>query len=234
MTRRARVFYFVMLSAIAAGLLLVVFVISSRQDHSINTSGKLLPAAAFIASSLLCVSLTVYPNWARSLVSRPSPDRDGRSPGANGRKFRGHHPDCARFRSHRISWGSREFCSGCVGLMSGATVSILLMMIYVVSDWAVPAVLSTAFMAFGFGAVSTAFAEAAIGRRRPLLHLVVNGAMIVGFFLLVVGMLEVTRNGVSGLLVVSFSFLWIDTRIQLSQWRHSLVCDECPGDCKIY
>jgi membrane-associated protease RseP (regulator of RpoE activity) len=118
--------------------------------------------------------------------------------------------------------------------MSGATISAFLMMIYVVSDWAVPVALLPAFMAFGFGAVLTAFVEAAIGRRRPLLHLVVNNAMIVGFFFLVVGMVEVAGNGVSGLLVVSFSFLWIDTRIQLSQWRHSIVCDECYEDCKAY
>jgi len=233
LSRRARVFYFVMLSIIAAALLLVVFVISPRQDHSINSSDKLLPAAAFIASCLLCISLAVHPNWARRLVSRSSPDRDGRSPNANARKFRGHHPDCAMFESHRISWSGRELCSGCVGLMSGATVSILLMMIYVVSDWAVPGVLSMAFIVFGLGAVSAAFAEAAIGRRRRLLHLVVNSTMIVGFFMLVVGMLEATGSGVSGLLVVSFSFLWIDTRIQLSHWRHSLVCDGCPESCKM-
>ncbi len=234
MTVRARVLYFVLLSVTAAALLLVVLVISSGQDHSSDISGKPFPEAAFIASCLLCISLAVYPNWARKLVSRSPPDRDGRSSDANARKFSGHHPDCDGFKSHRISWGGREFCSGCMGLMSGAIVSILLMMVYAVSDWAVPTVLSMAFMAFGFGAVSIAFAETAVGRRRPLLHLFVNSAMIVGFFLLVIGALEATGNGVFGLLVVSFSFLWIDTRIQLSQWRHSLVCDGCHGDCKAY
>jgi hypothetical protein len=222
-----------MLSIIAAALLLVVFVVSSRQDHSIDSSDKLLPAAAFIASCLLCISFAVRPNWATKLVSRSSPDRDGRSSNANARRLRGHHPDCVRFKSHRISWGGREFCSGCVGLMSGATVSILLMIIYVISDWAVPAVLSRAFIALGLGAVSIAFAEAAIGRRRPLPHLIVNSTMIVGFFMLVAAMLEATGSGVFGLLVVSFSFLWIDTRIQLSHWRHSIVCDGCPESCKM-
>jgi hypothetical protein len=97
-----------------------------------------------------------------------------------------------------------------------------------------PRGISVGFMAVGFGAVSIAYVEAAFGRRRPVLHLFANSFMIAGFFLLVVGMMEATGSGFSGLLAISFSFLWIDTRIQLSHWRHSLACDECPGACKMY
>ena len=108
------------------------------------------------------------------------------------------------------------------------------MMIYMAYDWSLSRGASAAFMAAGFSAVSIAYLEAAFGRRRAVLHVIANSFMIVGFFLLVVGMMGATGNDVSGLLAVSFSFLWIDTRIQLSNWRHSIVCDECPKSCKMY
>jgi len=108
------------------------------------------------------------------------------------------------------------------------------MIVYAAFDANLPRQTSAAFIVAGLGAVSMAFVEATLGRRRPVLHLFVNSIMIVGFFLLVTGMLVATGNGAAGLLVVSFSFLWIDTRIQLSRWRHSLVCDECPEGCKMY
>lgn len=118
--------------------------------------------------------------------------------------------------------------------MLGAALSIPLMVTYAASDRHIPMSISVAFMAAGFGSIAIAYVEAAFGRRRPVLHLFANSFMIVGFFLLVVGMMEATGNEISGLLVVSFSFLWIDTRIQLSHWRHSIMCDECSGACKMY
>jgi len=109
-----------------------------------------------------------------------------------------------------------------------------LIVIYMAYDWSLSWGLSAAFIAAGFGAVSIAYFEAAFGTRRPVLHVFANGFMIFGFLLLLVGTMEATGNGISGLLVVSFSFLWMDTRIQLSKWRHSLACEECPESCKVY
>lgn len=230
----ARVLYFVLLSLVAAVLVVVVFIIGSGQDHSTSSSDRILPGAAFVASCLLCISLSVFPNWGRNFVSQSSRSRAETNHYVNSRKYRGHHPDCIGFQTHRISLGHREYCSGCLGLMSGAALSIPLMIIYAASGGNLPKGMSVALMALGCGVVLVANVEAAIGSRRPSLHLFANSIMIVGFFLLVVGMLEATGNGVSGLLVVSFSFLWIDTRIQLSNWRHSLVCSECPEGCKMY
>lgn len=234
MTRRTRVLYFVLLSAVAAALLLTVFSVSRSQENSVDFAGKALVGIAFIASCLLGMSMAIHPNWAKKILGQSLRSGAEEHPRAQGREYRGHHPDCAGFQGHRLSVGGRDFCAGCLGILFGAAISVVLMMFYLASDPDIARGNQSILLAFGFGTISIAYVEAALEGRNPVVHLVVNSLMVVGLFLLVAGMLEATETAVFGLLAVMFSFLWMDTRIELSMWRHSLLCAKCPESCKMY
>lgn len=145
----------------------------------------------------------------------------------------GHHPDCARFDNHRLLIGGKSWCSGCLGLMAGAVASAALAIFYLFSVDSIRGSGSLALLVVGFCLVSMAFAEASFRRRVSAAHLSTNSLMIVGFFSLAVAMTNV-GGLVPGLIAVAFSYLWIDTRIELSLWRHRQVCSRCPQACKRY
>jgi len=230
---RNRPVYFVFLSAVAGILLLVVFLLSQESESISTSSDRNLVSGAFLASCLLCLSMTVSPNWITRALGRPSKTRSRGELGDSARGFRGHHPDCVKFDNHRLTVGHRNLCSGCFGLTVGALASVALVVPYVISVDALKGNFSLALLIGGFCAVSFAFTEASVKRRVGAAHLMANALMIVGFLSLVVAMTSV-GGAVPGLLAVAFSYLWIDTRIELSLWRHSKVCSECPQTCKMY
>jgi len=225
--------YFVLLSTVAGILLLVVFLLSPESGDTIRRSGNTLVSAAFLASCVLCLSMTISPNWIGRALGRHSRMHVRNEPGDSQRRFRGHHPDCVRFNDHRLSVGRRSLCPGCVGLMVGAIVAIALMAFCVIFVDDLSRGFSLALLVGGLCTVSFALFEASIRRRDGAVHLVANALMIVGFLLLVVAMMSV-GGAVPGLIAVAFSYLWIDARIELSLWRHNQVCSECPQKCKMY
>jgi hypothetical protein len=88
-------------------------------------------------------------------------------------------------------------------------------------------ILGMVLVAFNYLDISTS-------RGSGLLHLVSNVFLVVGFLFVVLGLLEKTGNVVIGLFGVLISALWLDTRIHLSNWFHSLVCRNCRETCMAY
>ncbi len=111
--------------------------------------------------------------------------------------------------------------------------SILLVLVYAASWEGLKRDISSLFLTGGFGLVVLAFLEASTRRRMALLHVAVNALMVVGIFLLAAAM-SAAGGIVPGLVVILFSYLWIDTRVELSLRRHSMICAECPSGCKMY
>ncbi|UCE45331.1 MAG: hypothetical protein JSU93_00025 [Methanobacteriota archaeon] len=91
-----------------------------------------------------------------------------------------------------------------------------------------------ALVFLGFCALLATFLVSLVRARRPLLTIAANAMMVPGLFLLTAGILEMTGSFFAALLVILFSFLWADTRIQISQWRHQMTCRECQNECKMY
>lgn len=146
----------------------------------------------------------------------------------------GHHPDCSEFESHTLRSGDRVLCAGCTGLAIGAGLSIVVMAAYVVVPMDLPLVMVYLLMGVGALLVVANYVEIAFFSLRPLNHALWNASMVVGFLFVVIGILHLTGNPFVGLLGVVIAFLWLDTRIQISSWKHSETCGACSQECKAY
>ncbi len=86
----------------------------------------------------------------------------------------------------------------------------------------------------GLGLVGVKYMETALPRDGVAPRVASNALLIVGFFLVVIGALELSGSAIVGFLGVFVSFLFLDTRIQLSRWRHVKTCRDCRQACKVY
>ncbi len=71
------------------------------------------------------------------------------------------------------------------------------------------------------------------GHRRNL-HILANSLLAPGFALIVLTITQHTDSLVFGLFALLLCFLWMETRIQLSHWRHVQLCAACSEPCKNY
>jgi len=222
------------LSAVAVILvLLLAFAEYSRQPVA-DENGRLLVSGAFLASCAFGISLAVRPNWYRRIAAGRD-HREKESPEEGGRRtLLGHHPDCEFFGGHRMALGGRAVCAGCFGIAIGALLAVIMTICYValvrkgIGDVAQKMVL------IGSMTILLAFMETALPRRSSVAHVVSNALIIIGLFLTAFGLLEATGNQIVGFLGILFGYLWMDTRVRLSAWRHSLVCNRCGRSCKMY
>ncbi|MCK4265814.1 MAG: hypothetical protein KAX31_00930, partial [Thermoplasmata archaeon] len=201
------------------------------EQGNITHLDRLTVGGMFISSCLFGISLTLWPNWRRRFV--PSQKRNIARSKAAGRSRLGHHPDCTRFRDHVVMIGGGWRCAGCTGLAIGAITCIIFMVLYV---W-FPLSLTTAMLHClfwsGLSLVTLNFAETYKSRSRSA-HILSNTFLVVGFMLVVVSVFQATADIIPGVIALTICFLWLDTRIQLSRWRHRITCKKCPKACKSY
>ncbi len=232
MSQKKTALYLVTFSAIAAAMIVIV----AWQQLSITPSpdllDRLLLGSAFIASCVFGITLTVRPGWAKRLIGRKSDEVSIEQGQVRGR--RGHHPDCEYFESHTIRWGDRTLCAGCTGLAAGSAVSILLMSLYVALPIEMPGGVLKALLVLGVVLVAAKYVETVLPVSRAPARLISNGLLIVGFFLVVISAYELSGSAIFGILGLVVSFLFLDTRIQLSRWRHVKTCRDCSEECKVY
>lgn len=231
MSQKRTAISFLILSAFVAGFIIMGALLRPQDPGPIENLEKLLVGGAFIGSAILGIFLAVRPNPIRRLT------KEAHEPGGkrfNERRAReGHHPDCEEFRNHVISVDGRALCAGCTGLALGSAVSILLAVVFILLPDGIPQVFIHIFIALGLVFVAFNFAEA-VGSKSAILHLTSNVLLVEGFLLLVFGVFRLTGNAGFGILGVILSFLLLDTRIQLSNWRHVQVCGSCRETCKSY
>ncbi len=223
----------VVLSLIA--MVIVLLLVSARYPErpAIDDSTRLLVSGAFVASCALGISLAFRPNWykRKSSIRHDSVQLDD---AGTPRALRGHHPDCESFEGHRIAFTGKTYCAGCLGISVGASLAIVMVIGYAVLAKDGIGGIAPAMTATGLAAIMLAFLETALLSKSPLAHVTSNASFIIGLFLVATGLLEHTGNGYVGLLGVLFAYLWTDTRIRLSGWRHSVICNRCSRACKVY
>ena len=131
--------------------------------------------------------------------------------------------------------GDKVLCAGCLGLASGSIVSIILTIAYIaiMPNETIQGVFQ-GFIVMGIALIALNFIEIAVPQRNAHMHVVFNGLLVAGFFLVVIGTYELTGRIAYGILAIILSFLWLDTRIHLSNWRHSVICRDCSEMCKVY
>jgi hypothetical protein len=225
LNQKKRVIYYLIFSMLGAALLIVASAIHYSDNNVIHMYDKLVVGGAFIISCIFGIYAAVKPD-------RMYPKRGDSQQSQIA--MRGHHPDCEDFTDHVIKIKSTILCPGCSGLALGCVISILLMCSYIVYPLELQQIHSYILVFLGILFIVLNYGEMLIPARIPYFHLISNIFLVISFFLIILGILHLTGNMVYGLLAVLMSYLWLDTRIQLSVWRHSLVCQNCNESCKIY
>lgn len=228
MSKKRTAIGFLILSALVAGLIIVGALLRSPPDPIENLE-KLIVGGAFIGSAILGIFLAVRPNPIRRLRK----EVHGASEQEERRARQGHHPACEEFKNHVIRMDGKALCAGCTGLALGSAVSILLAIVFLLLPDGMPQVFDYVLIGIGIMFVAFNHVEAAFSRS-AIIHLTSNVMLVEGFLLLVFGIFRLTGDAGFGILGVILSFLLLDTRIQLSNWRHAQACASCQETCKSY
>jgi hypothetical protein len=221
---------FSFLAAVFIGILVIT---SSYDTPSITISEKAVIAGIFITSCVVGISFTFCPNWVRRYHPQKK-KREKNSIKEGKRLFQGHHPDCHTFQNHRIQWKHKTWCAGCLGLLIGLCASIMLMILYLIIDVKQPKMISYLLFIVGLFVLTFVYFEIVYRNRHPMLHVFSNSLLPLCFFIITIAVVGLTGKLLYGFFTILFCFLWLDARIQLSKWRHSLLCTYCIESCKMY
>ncbi|HUL40103.1 MAG TPA: hypothetical protein VLU38_07425 [Methanomassiliicoccales archaeon] len=221
---------YVLLSFTAAVLLLVMVRIESAQPSTTPLLDKAVVSSAFMASCVAGIVLSAKPGFLRGKGKGPPIDRN-QGPGRP--RYVAHHPDCGSFDERVVVLRGRKYCGGCLGLMVGSITALALTVIYF---FALDVSADEGWVAFlaGLAIVALGLVEIASKRGTSWSHLLANALLVVGFFMVTIGALSSTGSGTYGLVALIVCFLWLDTRIQISDWRHAGTCASCGRTCGFY
>jgi len=232
--QKTNVIYYLILSITAAVLLLTLAFFNSSNTASVDIYDKLFVGGVFITICLFGISLAIYPGWFKRFTKQEKHSSNEKQTQKTARKRKGHHPDCDQFQNHTIRINNKMFCAGCLGLSIGAILSIFLMILYIVIGGELSFTTFYFFMFLGLIIIGLVYIEIMLPIRHAIIHVLSNVFLVVSFLLIVVCIFEITGNKIYGAVSILLSFLWLDTRIKLSNLRHTLICKNCDENCKMY
>jgi hypothetical protein len=142
-------------------------------------------------------------------------------------EFEGHHPNCGRFSAHVIQLDGKKYCAGCTGLAIGGTISLLGTLAYFFAEASLKEI-ALAVFCLGFIGVTLGLLQYNLFRTQgSFVHLFLNVIFVLGAFLLLIGIEEITSNIIVETYFVALVLYWILTRILLSQQEHKKICMDC-------
>ena len=235
MSRKWSISLYLIFSIIGAVLLVTASILSFSKEASITLSDRIFVGGLFILSCILGISLALKPNWIKRLSSKDASVSNGNpmNEKINNRR-RGHHPLCSRFQNHTISHNGKILCAGCLGLAIGCVIAILLMTLFLIIVYFLSLTFFVLSLSIGLIIITFSYIETALPQRTPTGHVMSNVLLVIGLFLVVSGVFGITKSPLIGAFAVLISFLWLDTRVQLSNWNHEKMCRECRNTCKAY
>jgi hypothetical protein len=224
---------YIAFSSISAVLLIFIVGTTSSQASPLSVSEKIGIASVFILSCVIGISFTIRPNWARRYFHKGKNEKkDTQSRGQL--FFRGHHPDCLTFQNHTIHWRKKSWCAGCLGLFIGLCASIILMILYIGTDFQPTRMISLALLLAGLFILAVVYIEILHRSKRATVHVFINSLMPLSFFIITIAVGGITGEFVYGLFSILLCFLWLDTRVQLSKSHHRTLCRNCVESCKMF
>jgi len=188
----------------------------------------------FILSCIFGVFIAIFPGRLKRFISYGDIEKNDRKTEASIRELLGHHPDCDGFHAHRIWLFGQHRCAGCMGLFFGAILAIILAIIYILSNSEFSSTSAISIFFGGLILISLIIAEIIISKRNAKIHMISNILLVLGFLMVTVSTLEITGIRGVGLISILLSFLWLDTRIQLANWKHKAICSKCERSCSMY
>jgi hypothetical protein len=239
---------YLIMSAIGGLLILMLLILAPRGVESVSSTEKMLLCAVLILINILGITLAFRPNWPSQMFKNNlkndksiAPNlKDQRVTSRNFQKSRpritrfGHHPDCGRFSGHVLMLNNKRYCAGCIGLALGAAISIALTLLYLLIPVELNGVIWYYFLFFGIFFMLINFIKWKIPNKNPHLNMTFNVILVLSFFLIVIGLFQISGKLIYGLIGVVIAVLWLDTRIQVSNWNHEYICRKCAKLCKEY
>jgi len=232
--QKSIVIQYIIFSFIAVLLLLILTLFVNPNNTNLSIFDKSIIGILFIISCLIGISLTNNPGWIKRLLKNQFQKTSNNKTKKNVRKREGHHPDCDKFNMHTIEIKNKKYCTGCLGISIGCIISIILMIFYILNNVKISSDILSYLVTLGFIILGLVFIEIMINRRKIFAHIFLNSLLVISFFLIVVGIFEITGSIIYGIICIILSFLWLDTRIQLSNYHHKKICINCNKSCKMY
>jgi hypothetical protein len=144
-------------------------------------------------------------------------------------RMEGHHYDCGMFSAHTIQVNGHILCAACTGLFLGALAALFGTAVYFFAQFDWP---QFGFLAVGIGVLAMTLGFLQLKFER-FARLMVNTLFVLGGFLILVGMDELTGSLFVDLFSIVLIVFWLFTRILLSQWDHWKICRKCGNVCDI-
>ena len=217
---------YVILSIFALVLILILGFMSQPKNPTIFD--KLIVGSVFIFSILVGISLAIYPGWYK----KQKKNSNNFSKNSSTIQFKGHHPNCDKYSNHIIVTKNKTYCAGCLGLIIGSIVTIILITFYLIFDFS--KIDFHFFQIFGILLILVLFIIIIFHKRNPFIRIVSSTVFVISFFIIIISILDITGYLIYGLLTGLFSFLLITTRIHISKWLHKNICRNCKKECKMY
>ena len=146
-------------------------------------------------------------------------------------RIKGHHPVCENFSNHVVKFGKRTYCIGCIGMVTGAIISLVGSIFYFFTDSHFGnfnvIIFLLGFLEILYGL--TFFSLINVGK---ITRFFSNVIYVIGAFFLLVGIDGITNNFLLEFYLIIVIIFWIIARITLSQYKHRKICDICAlGSC---
>ncbi len=179
--------------------------------------------------SVICVLGVVavfYPGKCRMIFQNPRSNQNSENPTNLEDQLKGHHPNCEKFSSNRITIRGSVFCAACSGLLFGATIAMAGITLFSLNFFDFQTgelwILITGEIMMLAGLVQIKLRDYA---KMAANTLFVIGSCISMITTDLVGQSLLIDSYVLGLIVF---MLWF--RILLSEWNNKKTCLEC-GRC---
>jgi protein-S-isoprenylcysteine O-methyltransferase Ste14 len=138
----------------------------------------------------------------------------------------GHHPSCGFFPGHVVKVMGSAVCAGCTGLVIGAVLSMLFLVVGIRPFWFGREVAFWSGVLF----VSLGLVQHFIDLGSGWVHLWLNVWFVIGAWMIFE---SIQRLNLSiQLYFLASTLFWIWARIRASQWNHVYVCNVCLSKCK--
>lgn len=205
-------------------LLLIIMYFWSPTPETSSYSPKPMILSVFILICVMGILAAIYPAACAGLFKFRN---EVKSPNSNSVRFEGHHPDCGKFKHHTFLIKGKEYCPGCLGLLTGAVIAITGTLFYYFHG------LTSGYgqISFYLGVIMVLLALFSIifidmGKNWKF---ILNMALVLGSFLVMLG-ISIKGNILMEIYFLILISFWIFTRIRVSQTHHERVCQVCQEE----
>jgi hypothetical protein len=197
-----------------------------------TTFGSELLGGLFGLLCILGIIAVLRPGPCNRLIRSEGPGggRSSKAETGNAIPIRGHHPDCERYSTHIFVRGNRVYCAGCMGLLTGAILSLFGATAFFLGSLEMP-VGGLPTLTIGGSMVAIGLIHFTIGSKNRTIRFLANAIFPLGAFLILASIEQRTQSLRSGLFVLLIILFWILTRIILARWDHVRICRSCKSEC---